>query len=351
MIKVAFIDRDGTIIEEPADEQVDALNKVRFVPGAFLALKTLLAHGYELVMVTNQDGLGSANYPESSFREVQNFVVDSFASQGVVFSEVFVCSHRSGDGCTCRKPSVGLVETWLRSHELDKERSVVVGDRETDLEFARNLEVRGFRLQGDGATWPTITSEILARKSKVSRITKETAVDVSVSLDERAPVSAKTGIGFFDHMLEQLASHGGFSMTISCRGDLHIDEHHTVEDTALALGECLRLAIGEKRGLERFGFVVPMDESLAEVALDLSGRTFASFDGRFNREVVGGLPTELVPHFFRSLANSLGAALHISVKGDNSHHQVEACFKAVGRSLRMALRRDGFEVPSTKGVL
>lgn len=298
MIKVAFIDRDGTIIEEPADEQVDDLKKVRFVPGSFLALKTLLAHGYELVMVTNQDGLGSANYPESSFREVQDFVVDSFASQGVVFSDVFVCPHRSGDGCACRKPSVGLVEKWLRSHELDKERSVVVGDRETDLEFARNLEIRGFRLSGEGATWPTITSEILARKSKVSRITKETAVDVSVSLDERAPVSAQTGIGFFDHMLEQLASHGGFSMTIICRGDLHIDEHHTVEDTALALGECLRSAIGDKRGLERFGFVVPMDESLAEVALDLSGRAFASFDGRFNREVVGGLPTELVPHFF-----------------------------------------------------
>jgi imidazoleglycerol-phosphate dehydratase/histidinol-phosphatase len=232
----------------------------------------------------------------------------------------------------------------------------MVGDRDTDMEFAANLRVQGLRirLHGDAnETWPAIAQRILnqARRAQVHRKTKETEVRVDVDLSREGPASIVTGLGFFDHMLEQIAKHGGFALDLKCGGDLHVDEHHTVEDCALALGTALREALGDKRGIARYGFLLAMDEAEAQVALDISGRPYFVWEGRFNRERVGELPTELVPHFFRSLAESLGAALHISVRGENSHHMIESCFKGVGRSLRQAIRREGGDMPSTKGTL
>jgi imidazoleglycerol-phosphate dehydratase/histidinol-phosphatase len=351
---VLFIDRDGTLIEEPPDEQVDAFEKVRFMPGVFAALAQLKRCGYRFVMVTNQDGLGSASFPSAAFEGPHQLVLDTFASQGISFEAVFVCPHRSSDGCECRKPRIALVEGYLRAGHVDLGASAVIGDRDTDLEFARNLGVRGLRVRRDGTaeeTWPAVAQALTARVAHVERRTRETHVDVRINLDASAPLHIATGIGFFDHMLEQLAKHGGFALELTCRGDLQIDEHHTVEDCALALGDGLRQALGSKIGIARYGFLLPMDEALAQVALDLSGRAYAQFEGKFNREQVGGLPTELVPHFFRSLADSLGASLNVRVSGENTHHMIEACFKGVGRALRQAIRRDSDELPSTKGVL
>ncbi|MFM2109884.1 MAG: bifunctional histidinol-phosphatase/imidazoleglycerol-phosphate dehydratase HisB [Pseudomonadota bacterium] len=353
-MKVVFVDRDGTLVEEPPDEQVDRLEKIRFFPGVFAALAKLQAAGYRLAMVTNQDGLGTDSFPLSDFERTQQFIVDSFASQGIVFDEIFVCPHRKNDGCDCRKPKTSLVDRWVAERKIDLAASAMVGDRDTDLQFGRNLGVQAFKLSLTGTpaeTWPAIVASIVARRALIERVTRETAIKVSVDLDSEGPVHAQTGIGFFDHMLEQIAKHGGFALRLECQGDLQVDEHHTVEDCALALGEALRKALGDKRGIGRYGFLLPMDEARAQVAIDLSGRSYTVFEGKFSRDQVGGLPTELVPHFFRSLADSLGAAIHVSVTGDNTHHQVESCFKAVGRALRVALRREGEELPSTKGVL
>jgi len=353
-MKVLFIDRDGTLIEEPADEQVDALSKVRFVPGVFAALERLQSAGFRLVMVTNQDGLGTSSFPTDNFEIPQRFILDTFGSQGITFDKVFICPHRRDDGCDCRKPKTALVDGWIKANGVDLETSAMVGDRDTDIEFANNIGVRPMRFSLTGPLeerWPGIVNALLARKATVERVTRETRIAVSVSLDLEGPTEVSTGIGFFDHMLEQIAKHGGFALTLKCEGDLHIDEHHTIEDCALALGEALRKALGNKRGIQRYGFLLPMDEARAQVAIDLSGRAYSVFEGRFGRDQVGGLPTELVPHFFRSLADALGAAVHVSIIGDNTHHQVEACFKGVGRALRMAIRQKGLDLPSTKGVL
>ena len=365
-----LVDRDGTLIEEPADQQVDQLEKIRLLPGVIAALAELRRAGYRLVMVSNQDGLGSAGYPLARFEQVQGFLLELFASQGVPFDAVFICPHFAHEGCTCRKPLTGLLTEDLRAHPLDVARSAVVGDRLTDLQLAENLGVRGIRIADAASTppvagldaragarthtvpdWPAVVRLLLARAAPIARRTRETDISGRVELDSSEAGHLSTGIGFFDHMLEQLAKHGGFHLTLECRGDLHIDEHHTVEDCALALGEALRRALGDKAGIGRYGFLLPMDESEAQVAIDLAGRAYFLFEGRFGREQVGGLPTELVPHFFRSLADSLGAALHLTVRGENAHHMVEACFKGVGRALRPALARHGQDLPSTKGVL
>ena len=349
-----FIDRDGTLVEEPADEQVDSLEKVRFMPGVFAALADLVRYGYRLVMVTNQDGLGTDSFPQTAFEQPQRFILETLRSQGIEFDAVFVCPHRKSDGCGCRKPNAGLVAEYIPTSGVDLATSAVVGDRDTDLQFAANIGVRGLRVRRHGTpdeTWPAVVKALTARGAQVGRRTRETDIDVRVNLDDTCPIRIATGIGFFDHMLEQLAKHGGFALELNCKGDLQIDEHHTVEDCGLALGEALRRALGSKVGIARYGFLLPMDEAEAQVAIDLSGRAFAQFSGRFNREAVGGLPTELVPHFFRSLAESLGAAVHVSVTGENSHHMIEACFKGVGRALRQALRRESRELPSTKGAL
>ncbi len=349
-----FVDRDGTLVEEPPDEQVDSLEKVRFMPGVFAALADLSRHGYRLVLVTNQDGLGTDSFPQAAFERPQQFILETLRSQGIEFDAVFVCPHLKTDGCGCRKPGTGLVEEYIRGGGVDLSSSAVIGDRDTDLQFAARLGVRGLRVRKDGApdeSWAAVVQALTARRAQVGRRTRETHIEVSVNLDSASPVRIATGIGFFDHMLEQLAKHGGFALELTCQGDLGVDEHHTVEDCALALGEALRRALGSKAGIARYGFLLPMDEAQAQVAIDLSGRAFAQFSGHFSREAVGGLPTELVPHFFRSLAESLGAAVHVSVTGENSHHMIEGCFKGVGRALRQALRREGNELPSTKGVL
>ncbi|MBL8226131.1 MAG: bifunctional histidinol-phosphatase/imidazoleglycerol-phosphate dehydratase HisB [Chromatiales bacterium] len=352
--RIAFLDRDGTLIWEPPDEQVDRLDKVELVPGVIPALLRLRDAGYQFVMVTNQDGLGTESFPTEDFQRVQDFVVGLFRSQGIVFRDVFICPHRPADACDCRKPKPGILGDFLQHTPIDTAASFVAGDRETDLEFARNIGVRAFRIRpADAGSWPEVVRALLEpeRTATVQRETKETRIRISVNLDATGPVAIRTGIGFFDHMLEQVAKHGGFALEVDCAGDLHVDEHHTVEDVALALGQALREALGDKRGIGRYGFLLPMDESEAKVSLDLSGRPYLVFRGRFPRPAVGGLPTELVPHFFRSLADTLGANLHIAVRGDNSHHMVEACFKGVGRTLRQAIARHGDVLPSTKGVL
>jgi imidazoleglycerol-phosphate dehydratase/histidinol-phosphatase len=354
--RILFIDRDGTIIEEPSDEQVDSLQKLRLLPGVIPALLELQRAGYRLVLVSNQDGLGTASFPEPTFREPQDFLRTLLASQGIAFDAEFFCPHFPSDGCDCRKPRTGLLTDFLKQHVLDPAHSYVIGDRDTDMQLATNLGIEGLRVRADGAggaTWDALVQRLCRpnRSARVVRKTKETEIEVRVALDRAAPVAITTGIGFFDHMLEQVARHGGFALELRCTGDLEVDEHHTVEDCALALGQALREALGDKRGIARYGFLLPMDESLAQVAIDLSGRAYAVFEGKFRRESVGGLPTELVPHFFRSLADSLGAAIHVQVRGENSHHMVEACFKGVGRALRQALRIEGTELPSSKGVL
>lgn len=353
-LRILFVDRDGTLIEEPPDEQVDALGKIRFMPGVFAALTELRQAGFVFAMVTNQDGLGTASLPQAAFDESQAFVVEAFHSQGIEFDAIFVCPHFRKDGCECRKPKTGLVREYVVQRAVDLAQSAMIGDRDTDLEFAQNLGVRGLRVTLNGPeseTWPAIVRELTARRAKETRVTKETRIEVAVDLDATQPIRVSTGIGFFDHMLEQLAKHGGFSLTLQCEGDLHIDEHHTIEDCALALGTTLRRALGNKAGIGRYGFVLPMDEARVQVAIDLSGRAYAVWEGTFGRDQVGGLPSELVPHFFRSLGETLGASIHVSVVGENTHHMIEACFKGVGRALRQAFARQGTELPTTKGVL
>jgi imidazoleglycerol-phosphate dehydratase/histidinol-phosphatase len=354
--RILFIDRDGTIIEEPPDEQVDSLQKLRLLPGVIPALLDLQRAGYRLVLVSNQDGLGTSSFPEDAFRDPQDFLRGILASQGIEFAAEFFCPHVPADDCDCRKPRTGLLTEFLASRALDTAHSYVIGDRDTDMQLADNLGLPGLRVRAQGTadeTWPAIAERLcrLNRTARVHRQTRETDIEVAVSLDRSAPVAIETGIGFFDHMLEQVAKHGEFALEVRCRGDLQVDEHHTVEDCALALGQALREALGDKRGIGRYGFVLPMDEALAQVAIDLSGRSYAVFTGHFSRDAVGGLPTELVPHFFRSVADSLGAAIHIEVKGENTHHMVEACFKGLGRALRRAIRVRGTELPSSKGVL
>jgi imidazoleglycerol-phosphate dehydratase/histidinol-phosphatase len=307
-------------------------------------------------MVTNQDGLGTPSLPTREFDETHRFVLDLFATQGIAFDAVFICPHFKHEDCGCRKPKLGMVEEYVRAHPIDRARSFMVGDRDTDLEFAEKLGITGLKVLVNGASdaaWPAVAARILgaARRAKIERRTKETQITGSLDLSREGPSRISTGLGFFDHMLEQIAKHGGFALELDCKGDLEIDEHHTVEDCALALGSALREALGDKHGIGRYGFLLPMDEAEAEVAIDLSGRPYFVWEGRFERERVGDMPTELVPHFFRSLAETLGASVHIRVRGENTHHMVESCFKGVGRSLRQAIRREGAELPSTKGVL
>ena len=358
--KIAFVDRDGTLIWEPLDEQVDRLDKISLIPGVMPAMLRLKEAGYQFVMITNQDGRGTDSFPEEDYRVCQDFVVELFNSQGIGFREVFVCPHFPDAGCKCRKPQPGHIGDFMKQVDVDREHSIVVGDRETDREFADNIGIRGYRVasrDGDGhnggLTWESIVREVLdqPRRARVERKTNETDIVVDLDLDAAGPIEINTGIGFFDHMLEQIAKHGGFSLRLACQGDLEVDEHHTVEDVALALGQGLREALGDKRGIGRYGFTLPMDEARAQVSIDLSGRPYFVFEGEFGRESVGALPTELVPHFFRSLSDSLGAAWHLVVTGDNTHHQIEACFKASGRALRQAKTRTGSDLPSTKGSL
>ena len=357
MTPILFIDRDGTLIEEPEDFQIDAYEKLRFVPGVVPALLKLRDAGYQFVMVSNQDGLGSEQYPRASFEGPHALMMQVFESQGIRFRDVLIDESWPHENRPTRKPGIGLVIPYLQDRSIDWARSAMVGDRQTDNQFAENLNIRAFQLKtaqfGGEWDWAGIAHELAdaPRRAVVQRNTKETKIHVEVDLDRIAEPVAKTGLPFFDHMLEQIGKHGGFALDVRADGDLHIDEHHTVEDTGLALGQALKEALGDKRGIGRYGFTLPMDETLASAALDLSGRPYFVFTGEFRRERVGDLPTELVPHFFRSLCDAAGLNLNLKVEGDNDHHKVEASFKALARALRQAVKREGAELPSTKGAL
>jgi len=364
--KILFVDRDGTLIVEPADFQIDAYEKLALVEGVIPALARIVAAGYELVMITNQDGLGTDSFPRHTFDGPHELMMRIFASQGIRFREVLIDPSFAHEGRGTRKPGTGLVRHHLADDGWSRAQSAMVGDRETDAQFAANLGIRSFRLDTGEWNWSAIAHELCdaPRRASVRRDTRETRIAVTVDLDRVAEPRVHTGLGFFDHMLEQIGKHGGFALDLRCDGDTHIDEHHTIEDCALALGTALRQALGDKRGIGRYGaaaeaksgaaavdIVLPMDETIARAALDLSGRAYFVFDGGFPRDRVGDIPTELVPHFFRSLCDTLGANLHLAVRGDNAHHMIEACFKSVARALRVALRREGSELPSTKGAL
>lgn len=351
--KILFIDRDGCLIEEPADEQIDSYEKLALLPGVIAALQRIVAAGYELVMVTNQDGLGTDSFPQTHFDGPHDLLMRILASQGVRFREVLIDRSFPHQGLDTRKPGIGMMREYLADDGWTRAESAMVGDRETDLLFAANMGVRGFRVGSHGIGWEDVAHQLLDRPrvAEVVRNTKETRIKVRVDLDAQTEPAAHTGLGFFDHMLEQIGKHGGFALSLQCDGDTKVDEHHTIEDCGLALGQALRAALGDKRGIGRYGFTLPMDEALASAALDLSGRPYFVFEGQFPRERVGEVPTELVPHFFRSLCDTLGANLHLRVQGENAHHMVEACFKVTARALRQAIRREGDALPSTKGAL
>ncbi|MGE8248762.1 MAG: bifunctional histidinol-phosphatase/imidazoleglycerol-phosphate dehydratase HisB [Stenotrophomonas bentonitica] len=357
MTPILFVDRDGTLIEEPADFQIDAYEKLRFVRDVIPAMLKLRDAGYQFVIVSNQDGLGTDGYPQASFDGPNDLMLQIFASQGITFRDVLIDGTWPQDNAPTRKPGIGLMLPYLQDRNIDWARSAMVGDRLTDIQFAENMKIRGFQLRteqfGGDWDWTSIAHELAdaPRRASVQRNTKETKIRVEVDLDRTAEPQTHTGLPFFDHMLEQIGKHGGFALSVQAEGDLHIDEHHTIEDTGLALGQALREALGDKRGIGRYGFTLPMDETLASAALDFSGRPYFVFEGEFKRERVGDMPTELVPHFFRSLCDAAGLNLHLSVRGDNDHHKVEACFKALARALRQALPRQGTALPSTKGAL
>ncbi|HVN48402.1 MAG TPA: bifunctional histidinol-phosphatase/imidazoleglycerol-phosphate dehydratase HisB [Bacteroidota bacterium] len=363
-MKVLFIDRDGTLIVEPKSEQVDTLEELEFVPGIIRGLQLLQQRGFTLVMISNQDHLGSRSYPLDSFNLVQKKLLSLLEGEGIHFSEIFICPHGPNDNCDCRKPKIGLLKEYLKNTSIDLPKSYVIGDRETDVEMARTIGCKAARLTSDKKSKADfISTDFLEisryiikaeRSSHVERITKETNIVIDVELDGTGVSSISTGIGFFDHMLELFSKHSSIDLRVKVKGDLRVDEHHTVEDAGLALGEAIRQALGDKRGIGRYGFLLPMDESLAEVAIDLSGRPYCVFHAKFSRDVVGELPTELVEDFFRAYADGLRANLHIKVSGRNDHHKIEAMFKATARALAQAIllnERLLDVLPSTKGTL
>ncbi len=372
MKKAIFIDRDGTIIREPDDEQIDSLEKLSFVPGAISALCSLMNRGYELVMVSNQDGLGTDSFPEETFHPAHNKMLETLRGEGIVFDAEFIDRSFPEDNLPTRKPGTAMLTSYTDgSYHLPS--SFVIGDRLSDLQLAKNLGAQGILLVSEEtkttnqekmetpdavlvtSDWHEIAKFILSsdRKARVERKTSETDITVEVDLEENGDSHIDTGLKFFDHMLSQIPHHSGISLNITCNGDLEVDEHHTMEDVAIALGEALTKALGDKRGIERYGFVLPMDESQAMVLIDLGGRIDFQWDVTFTREYVGDTPTEMFSHFFKSLACALKANLHISARGANNHHLIEGVFKAFARALKMAVRRDPFsyDIPTSKGVL
>ncbi|MBQ2172643.1 MAG: bifunctional histidinol-phosphatase/imidazoleglycerol-phosphate dehydratase HisB [Bacteroidales bacterium] len=352
MKKAIFVDRDGTLLKEPADEQIDSLEKVEFVPGAISGLKALTGLGYELVMASNQDGLGTSAFPENTFWPAQNLLLKTLEGEGVRFDDILIDPSFPEENSPNRKPRTGMFGKYLDG-SYDLAASWVIGDRETDLQLATNLGAKGLQL--GPLSWADIVETIRSteRTAVVERKTAETDISLRVDLDGKGPSSIDTGLKFLDHMLNQLVTHGGISLQLRCKGDLEVDEHHTMEDVGIALGEALRQALGDKRGIDRYGFALPMDESRAMVLLDFGGRSELVWDVEFTREYIGDVPTEMFPHFFKSLASAMQANLYVQARGENNHHLAEAVFKAFARSLKQAVRRNVFsyDLPSSKGLL
>ena len=353
--RILFIDRDGTILREPEDEQVDSFEKFSFVPGAIGALSFLAKHtDYHLVMVSNQDGLGTLSYPEADFWPTHNLMLDILRGEGVEFEAQHIDRSFPQDNLPTRKPGTAMLTSYIKDPEVDMSASYVIGDRATDAQLAENLGCRSLIL-GDDMDWPRIAEILFAgdRRATVTRTTHETDIQVTVGLDGNGKSDISTGLGFFDHMLEQISKHGNIDLSVHCRGDLHVDEHHTIEDTALALGECLALALGDKRGIERYGYSLPMDDCLCMVSLDFGGRPWLVWDAEFKREKIGEMPTEMFLHFFKSLSDAARMNLNIKAEGTNEHHKIEGIFKALARAIKMAVKRDveHFNLPSSKGML
>lgn len=354
--RILFIDRDGTLIEEPADEQIDSFSKLRFTRGVFKNLGFIRSKlDFRFVLVSNQDGLGTETFPEDTFWPVHNFIMQALEDEGITFDDVKIDRHRPEDNHPDRKPGTGMLAEYIGNPAYDMANSYVIGDRETDRQLAENLGCKALILGDDDMTWDRIAEILFAgeRIAEVRRTTKETDVYIKVNLDGRGQCDISTGLGFFDHMLEQIGKHGMMDLTVYTKGDLYVDEHHTIEDTALALGECLLKALGDKRGIERYGYCLPMDDCLCQVALDFGGRPWLVWDAEFLREKIGEMPTEMFYHFFKSLSDVARMNLNIKAEGTNEHHKIEGIFKALARSLKMAVRRDiyHFELPSTKGTL
>lgn len=355
--RLLFIDRDGTLIEEPADEQIDSFEKLKFVKGVFRNLAFIREKlDFKFVMVSNQDGLGTDAFPEDTFWPVHNFILQTLEGEGITFDDILIDPHFPEDNAPTRKPNTGLVEKYMNHpEEYDIANSYVIGDRETDRTFARNIGCKSLILSDEGITWNKIAEILFAgeRIAEVKRTTKETDIHIKVNLDGTGKCDISTGLGFFDHMLEQIGKHGMMDLMIHTKGDLEVDEHHTIEDTAIALGECILQALGDKRGIERYGYCLPMDDCLCSVALDFGGRPWLVWDADFKREKIGEMPTEMFLHFFKSLSDASKMNLNIKAEGQNEHHKIEGIFKALARSLKMAVRRDiyHYELPSTKGML
>lgn len=373
MKKALFIDRDGTLIFEPADEQIDSLEKLEYLPKVFRNMHFIAKNlSYELVMVTNQDGLGTASFPEDTFWPAHNKMLNAFEKEGVVFDDICIDRHFPADNAPTRKPGTGMLGKYLDG-SYDLENSYVIGDRLTDVMLAKNLGSKAI-LINDGSLvdemiakgldkfcalvtndWDQIYACVAApeRTAKVVRNTKETKILVELNLDGTGKGNIHTGLGFFDHMLDQIARHAGVDLTVNVDGDLQVDEHHTIEDTGLALGEAFKLALGDKRGVERYGYCLPMDDCLAQCAIDFGGRPWIVWDAEFKREKVGDMPTEMFFHFFKSFSDTSLSNLNIKAEGQNEHHKIEGIFKALARAIKMAIRKDvfNFDLPTTKGTL
>lgn len=354
--RILFIDRDGTLIEEPADEQIDAFEKLKFTKGVFKNLGFIRSKlDFRFVMVSNQDGLGTSSFPEETFWPVHNFILQTLEGEGITFDDILIDRHFPEDNHPCRKPGTGMLAEYIGNPKYDIAGSFVIGDRDTDRQLADNLGCKALILGKDGITWDKIAEILFAgeRKAEARRTTKETDITVSLNIDGTGKCDISTGIGFFDHMLEQIGRHGMIDLTIHTKGDLNVDEHHTIEDTAIVLGECILKALGDKRGIERYGYCLPMDDCLCRATIDFGGRPWLVWDAEFKREKIGDMPTEMFHHFFKSFSDAARMNLNIKAEGQNEHHKIEGIFKALARALKMAVRRDiyHFELPSTKGML
>ncbi|MDR6943084.1 bifunctional histidinol-phosphatase/imidazoleglycerol-phosphate dehydratase HisB [Mucilaginibacter pocheonensis] len=375
--KILFVDRDGTLIKEPADEQIDSFEKLEFYPGALTYLPKIAKElDFELVMVTNQDGLGTASYPEDTFWPVHNFILKTFEAEGVKFSNIVIDRTFPAEMAPTRKPGTALLTQYLDAEKYDLQGSFTIGDRKNDVLLARNLGAKAVWLNNNSGlggaefteadhlgdtialettNWQKIYEFLKLGQRVVEhrRTTKETDIYIKINLDGTGEASVSTGLHFFDHMLDQIARHGSIDLEITAKGDLHIDEHHTIEDTGIALGEVFAEALGNKKGIERYGFCLPMDDCLAQAAIDFGGRNWIVWDAEFNREKIGEMPTEMFYHFFKSFSDAARCNLNIKAEGQNEHHKIEAIFKAFAKAIKMAVKRDvdKMVLPSTKGVL